>query len=108
MPTPSDKDNSIIALLHRLKGRLGEHTFQVVDHWENDAFAIGIARPDRPGHLAYVSTLSNEPDAYFVSLELPPSGEWADHPYTPVGESNISSFEELAVVLEAHLSRAVA
>ena len=108
MPDLSEKDGSIGQLLARLRERLGSGSFLVVDHWPHDTRAVGIARPDNLEVLAYISTEEADPERYFVSLELPPRGEWADAPYSPAGDQNVRGFEELATMLERHLSDAVA
>lgn len=101
------KDVAVSQLLQRLAERLGPDSFHVVDHWRDDPYAIGITRPDNPGVLAYICTEETDPERIFVSLELPPGGEWADMPYTPAGGQNVRGFEELAAMIARHLSRAV-
>ena len=99
------KDESIIRLLDRLRGRLGAGAFDVVDHWEGDLCAVGIARPDEHGVLVYVCTAHEPEDTYFVSLELPPrpgDEQWANHPYTPAGEQRVQGFEALVQVVQGH------
>jgi hypothetical protein len=101
------KDASVRQLLKRLAERLGSNYFHIVDHWPDDPYAIGLTRPDNPAVLAYVCTVEADPDRIFVSLELPPAGEWADTPYSPAGDQNVRGFDELAAIIERHLSQAV-
>lgn len=42
----ADKDESITWMLNELQTALEDIAFDVVDHWESDKCAIGIARPD--------------------------------------------------------------
>jgi hypothetical protein len=71
------KHKSITELLDRLRTRLGTAAFDVIDHWEGDLCAVGVARPDEHGILVYVSTFGEPEGSYFVSLELPPpSWSW--------------------------------
>lgn len=98
-----DKHKSIIQLIGRLKMRMGEEAFDVVDHWDGDLMAIGIARPDNHDVLVYVCTFRKPPDEYFVSLELPPDPN-DDYPYTPAGDYEVKSFDELVELIRRHFS----
>ena len=101
------KDESIVRLLAALKERLGVGAFDVVDHWDEDLCAIGIARRDNHGILAYISTFGQAEGTYFVSLEMPPrppDKQWANHPYTPAGECEARSFDQLVEIIQKHLS----
>jgi len=99
------KDKSIIRLLARLKLRLGPNAFEVVDDWDADLFAIGIARPDKPDVLVYICTFGRPPDEYFVSLELPPE-QPSDLPYRPAGNFEVRGFEELVAIIRKHFAEA--
>jgi hypothetical protein len=72
MASPLDKDPIIIALLERLGERLGPDSFDIVDHWESDLCAVGIASPRDHGILAYLSCYGEPEGRYHVELELPP------------------------------------
>ena len=96
----------MIELLDVLRNRLGSDAFQVIDHWHDDPMAVGIAAPQNAGVLAYVSVTPEADDPYFVSLELPPEGEWADHPYTPGDERNECGIDELVAIIAVHLRKA--
>lgn len=108
---PLQKDESILRLLDRLRTSLGAAAFDVVDYWEADSCAVGIARPDKRGVLIYVSTFGEPEDSYFVSFELPPRNgdeQWANHPYTPSGEQQVRSFDELVQVIQRHFGYDIA
>jgi hypothetical protein len=101
------KHHTITRLLPRLRKRLGADAFDVVDHWDADLRAVGLARPDDHAVLVYVCTHGLPNGRYFASLELPPAqaGEpWANHPYTPAGERDRLTFEELVEVIRKHFS----
>ncbi len=101
MNSKLQKDESVIRLLDRLRSRLGAGAFDVVDYWEADLCAVGIARPDSHGVLVYVCTYGRTDDRYFVSLELPaPAG--SDMPYAAAGEQDAASFEELLEIIQRH------
>ena len=100
------KAKAVVELIDVLRSRLGPGAFQVVDHWPDDPMAIGIAAPTNAGVLAYVSVTPEADDPYFVSLELPPEGEWAEHPYTPAGERNECGIDDLVATVSTHLRKA--
>jgi hypothetical protein len=102
----SSKAKLVVELLDILRARLGSDAFQVIDHWPDDPMAVGIAALQDAGVLAYISVTPEAADPYFVSLELPPEGEWADHPYTPGDERNECGIDELVATISAHLRRA--
>lgn len=95
------KDESVVRMLAALRSELGSGAFDVVDHWESDRCAIGIARPDDHGVVVYISTYERPEDRYWVSLELPPR-EGDDGPYTPAGEREVRGIRELAAVVRSH------
>ena len=101
MSTQLQKDQSVIRLLDGLRARLGTRAFDVVDHWEADFCAIGIARPDNHGVLIYISTTAEEGDRCSVSLELPPQ-PGSDIPYTAAGDHEAASIDELVEIVRRH------
>ena len=52
------KDDHILRMLANLRQRLGEGAFQIVDHWQADLRAVGIAHPDHEHRLAYMLMLT--------------------------------------------------
>jgi hypothetical protein len=96
----TSKHASIIQMVDGLRTELGDGAFDVVDHWD-DTHAIGIARPDDHGVLAYISTHGPRKDVYWVSLELPAKAG-NDHPYEPAGEADVHGIQELATVVRTH------
>jgi hypothetical protein len=46
--TKLEKRDAVLGMLARLEKRLGRGTFLVVDHWEGDLDAIGVADPRNP------------------------------------------------------------
>src|SRR4051794_6149891 len=96
-----EKDGRIIALLERLRQRIGSDTFEVVDHWESDLCAVGIASPRNHGVLAYLSIFGCPLDRYDVDLELPPEPN-SDFPYRDGGRFRNLDFETLARTVKAH------
>ena len=98
-----DKDPAIIELLERLRRRLGPEAFDVVDHWEGDPTAVGIASPREHGVLAYLSTFDRPPGRYDVELEWPPA-PGQEFPYRDAGKHRDLDFEAMAEVVRRHFS----
>ncbi len=98
-----NKDISIRRMLARLARRLGCQRFDIVDHWEIDLCAIGIASPRNHGVLVYISTYRKHPTRYDVELELPPT-PGNDFPYEVASRHSNLTFEELVRVVRAHLA----
>ena len=100
-----DKDPAIIAALDRLWSSLGPDAFVQADHWEPDLCAVGIASPRDPGVLVYISCFGEPQGRFGYELELPPP-PGSDDLYEVAGRGDGVTFEELASVAKAHLSRA--
>jgi len=98
------KDQTIHELLRRLRDRFGDAAFAVEDHWEADLFAVGIARPDEPGRLAYICTWTLPTTGYYVDLETPikPQDDEGPH-YRVAGRYNGPDFEQVAQLVAGHL-----
>lgn len=92
------KDESILALLDRLQ--LTSRRWAVVDHWEADLFAVGIAHHDDPRRLVYVSTWNKPVGRYYFDCETPTSDDPLDYESHEVEDAD---FETLVAAMEAHL-----
>ena len=100
-----DKDPTIVAALDRLWLQLGQDAFVLVDHWDSDFCAVGIASPRDAGVLVYISCHGEPPGLFGYELELPlPHGN--DFPYQVAGTGSGLPLEELAVVVAEHLKHA--
>jgi hypothetical protein len=98
-----DKDPAIKGILGRLWSRLGADAFVVVDHWESDLRATGIANSRNLSLLVYISCYGEAPDRFGYELELPPPNG-ADSTYQVAGRGSDVSFDELAAVVAQHLN----
>lgn len=101
-----EKTPFLVATVAELRRRLGRNAFAIADHWEEDPTAVGLSHPGRPGLLMYLAVSEIDPDAFFVSFESSPSGEWVDHPYLPDEERRVDGLDALADALASHLRRA--
>jgi hypothetical protein len=98
------KDTRVTATLIELERRLGQGAFRIVDHWEADLRAIGIAHPHDDHRLAYIAM--GEVDAtYFLELETAPA-PGSELPYAVMGKFHSVTFDELAMLIAGHLNNA--
>lgn len=94
------KSQSITELIVLLQARYGEANIVINDHWESDVDAIGLSDMTSQ-FLAYVSTISGENDSYYLALENPLVDDAL--PYSPAGEFDKLTFNELGPIVAAHL-----
>ena len=87
-----------VAALH---ARLGDQLV-VVDHWEADRTAIGVARADNTGRLVYFSIWNRSPNRYYVDVEFPPRAG-SELPYEQGERFDDVDFEELVAIASRHL-----
>jgi len=95
-----NKNDRLLHILEFLQDKYGETNIVIKDHWEDDKVAIGVT--DKTGlYLAYVSTVSDKENNYFLSLENPPIDN--ELPYSPAGDFDNISLLELENILTRHL-----
>lgn len=92
------KDESLLALLDRLQ--LAAKEWAVVDHWEADLCAVGIAHRDDPRRLVYVSTWNKPAGRYYIECETPRGDDPTDYPSHEIEDAD---FGALVSAMEAHL-----
>jgi hypothetical protein len=100
MKTGLRKDKSIWMLLGDLARRLDSQGYQVVDDWGADLHAIGVAAPGNPEHLVYVCTFGQPPGTVVYECETPGT----DVPFVTTGSGNAVGVDELASIIQRHLS----
>jgi len=94
------KDRSIWIFLGELAKRVNSQQYQVVDHWDADLFAVGVAAPDESRRLVYVSTYRQEQGRYVVECEVP--GE--EQGYRVPSRGDGVPFDEVVAMILRHLS----
>ncbi len=104
MTTGIRKDKSIWILLGELAGCIDSRSYQVLDHWEADLHAIGVAAPDNPEQLVYVCTFDQPPGTSAYECESSGSGA----PYAATSSGTAASVLELASIIERHLGPSTA
>ncbi|MEZ4462461.1 MAG: hypothetical protein R3E66_22605 [bacterium] len=90
------KHESILDVVRKLQ--LHHPSWILVDHWEADLCAIGIAEAHEPRRLAYVSTWKQPAGRYFLELESPEGED-----YKVDGTFEAVDFEELEGRIFGHL-----
>ena len=98
MSPPMLKDTSVWVFLGQLAIEIGAQHFQVVDHWDGDLHAVGIASPQDAGRLVYVSTFKKSPGRFAYECESSAKGD-----YEVAGRSEDASFQDLLGVIRRHL-----
>lgn len=101
----SEKDQAIHTALDYLRHRLGEAAFVIIDHWEADLAAVGVASPTRLDRLVCISCFdqrSSQPPRYTAILERAPAPN-SDLLYEECGHFAELSLEDLATVVSTHL-----
>lgn len=99
-----NKHPGVIELLDQLREVLGGAAFRVVDHWEADLRAVGVAHP-RNQHLLACLALGERPGSYDIHLELPATDR-SELPWTEAGSYTDVPFSELVRIVREHLRRA--
>ena len=89
------KDTSIWSLIAQLAVNLGGESFQLVDHWDADLFAIGIASIKDARRLVYVSTFNKASGTFAYDCEEPDGGS--------VQKNEHADFVELLQIVKRHL-----
>lgn len=97
-----NKDQSLRDVLARLVSDLGEGVFEVVDHWDGDLCAIGLARPADQRYLVYVCTFPPETELFAYECERPPTDP--DFPYDSDGMVEEASYDQLLDAVRQHLA----
>jgi hypothetical protein len=92
------KDRSIWRLVAELAKRFDAHRFQIIDHWDADLFAIGIARTTEPRRLVYVSTYRQPAGSYSFQCEGA-AGTLQEN-----AQADVATFDELVDCLRKHLA----
>jgi hypothetical protein len=96
------KDNAINDALSYLQRRFGDHGFYVLDHWQEDLRAVGIASLHDPNQLVYVTHDNQAPPKYSVILERA-SLSSRELPYEDCGHLDDLNLTALAAIVATHL-----
>lgn len=107
MPTPNEiaslaKADNVRWVLAALAGRFGHDSFQIIDDWEADLCAVGIARPDDPNKVAYISTYGLPEGQYACHIDIWPS-EGSDGGYKNIAQLERVGFATLVTAITEYL-----
>ncbi|WP_448954872.1 hypothetical protein [Labrys neptuniae] len=103
-PERMHKHIAIVRALAHLRDRLGDEAFQLVDHWEGDDLATGIASPQDANRLVYIACPDALPSAYTAILERASSSE-NEIPFEECGSFEGLDVDGLVDVVSVHLQR---
>lgn len=92
------KDSSIVSLVQNINP--WARGWMIVDHWNADRYAIGIAARSNPDRLVYLSSWGKAPGRFFVELETPAMNEDLGYVATRIEDCGLS---EVVEVLETHI-----
>lgn len=93
------KHRSIAALVQRL--RLRDRGWSIMDNWDADLCAVGIAHAGRPRRLVYVSTWNQRQGRFWYECETPTGRGERDFEVVESGED--VDFGTLKSAMERHL-----
>lgn len=97
------EDPRLLALLHELEASMPAGSYQIVDHWDADACAVGVSSQNEPRRLVYISTYDQEDGAYAFECEAPLEDDADD--YQVVDEGNGLKLDTLLMKISSHLLR---
>src|SRR5204863_3101760 len=73
------KDARLHVALAALRDRFGD-SIEIVDHWDADLLAVGVARRGHRARLVYIAVLPKHDGHFDVALEVP-AGSKPERPY---------------------------
>lgn len=94
------KTQQIKRLVEHLLKKYGSTDIVVIDYWDADNTAIGLADKTKK-YTVYITDNGGMDNTFFISLENPPTSD--DSPYTPGGEFDNLAVEEVEKTLIKHL-----
>lgn len=95
------KDRGLQELIARLE--LTSRGWLVVDHWDADLHAVGLATTRDPRRLAYVSTFMRTAGRFDYECETPAGPGPEDDSYTTTASGQDVDYDTLLRALETHL-----
>ena len=98
------KDSSLRSLISQLAELLPPNSFVLVDNWEADPFAIGLAKPSDHKHLVYLTSDCDRQGRYFLSRELPARHDL--EVFHDAGSDHFADVPSLAKAVAEHLCAA--
>jgi hypothetical protein len=95
------KEPRIRELVHELEAVMPGESYQIVDHWDADTCAIGVASRSDPRRLVYVSTYDQSDGTYAFECEVPMDADADD--YQVVDEGAGLRLDTLLLKIREHL-----
>lgn len=94
------KTEQIKRLTDHILNKYGSTNIVLTDYWDGDNTAIGLADKTKQ-YTVYITDNGNTDNKFFVSLENPPTSD--KFPYTPGGDFDNLSADEVEKILVKHL-----
>lgn len=94
------KTDQIQKLTDRLINKFGSTNIVITDYWDGDNSAIGLTDKTNQ-YTVYITDFGKKENQFFVSLENPPTSK--DFPYTPAGDFDNLTADEVEKILATHL-----
>ena len=94
------KTQQIKLLTDHILEKYGSENIIVTDYWDVDNTAIGLADKTKK-YTVYITDNGRTDSVFFVSLENPPTTD--DFPYTPGGDFDNLTAEQVEEILVKHL-----
>ena len=94
------KHASIWAFLGGLSERVDYEHYQVIDNWDADLYAVGVAAVHDPAQLVYICTFAQPLGRYTYECEVAAQ----DGSYVTTERGSARNLEEMAAIVQRHLS----
>lgn len=65
-----NKSKKILSIIDFFQTKYGTTNILIIDHWDSDKEAIGLTEKSKQ-FLAYISTISDKDNDYYLALENP-------------------------------------
>lgn len=95
-----NKSKKILSIIDFFQTKYGTTNILIIDHWDSDNEAIGLTEKSKQ-FLAYISTISDKDNDYYLALENPSVNN--ELVYSPTEEFYNLSLTELEDKLLKHL-----
>lgn len=95
-----NKSKKILSIIDFFQTKYGTTNILIIDHWDSDNEAVGLTEKSKQ-FLAYISTISDKDNDYYLALENPSVNN--ELVYSPTEEFYNLSLTELEDKLLKHL-----
>ena len=97
----NNKDKSIIDFVNMIQHEIDSHGWIIIDNWDADRFAVGIAKKANPKILVYISTYEKSPFKYDYECEMPENDQGLE--YEAIDKEVDVDIKKVVSILKQHL-----